>query len=184
MKKEELARLFPYQFLVFLLLSISCQTSTPKVKRSPFEIHQHTIRQEVLKNNIIDSLFIYGKWNEDEGTETQLKYLGEIKSKQEVFKIMTSVYLWGLSRRATNRILVFNQKKKYLGNYYGFNISNLPQKLENNQLIFFHLDDEDCDSKIINRLSFENGIPNEFFIECKDGMGDIYSFDPDRQNLG
>jgi len=166
-------------FLSFILLVFSCQTNTSQKEWDVFDISQNKIRQEVLTKNQVDSLFVFGKWDEDEGTETRLKFLGQIKSQKENYKIVTSTSLWGLSRRATNRILVFDEVNQYLGNYYGFYLSNLPEKIENHQLIFFHLDNEDCDSKIINKFSFKNGIPNEFFIECKNGMGDIYAFDPD-----
>lgn len=165
--------------LSFILLTFSCQTNSSQKELDDFDIFQNKIRQEVLSKNQVDSLFVFGKWNEDQGTETRLKFLGHIKSSKENYKIVTSTYLWGLARRATNRILVFNEMNQYLGNYYGLYLSNLPEKIENNQLIFFHLDNEDCDPKIINKLSFKNGIPNEFFIECKNGMGDIHAFDPD-----
>ncbi len=166
-------------FLAFFIFTTSCQTPKPKEKKSTFEIHQSSMRQEVLKNDIKDSLFIFGKWDKSEGTETQQKNLGEIKSKKEVFKIMTSIYFWGLSRRATNRILVFSQKNQYLGNYHLTMISDLPEKVEKNELVFLHFDDEDCNPQIASKLSFENRIPNEFFIEYKNGLGDLIKFESD-----
>lgn len=141
------------------------------------QANDDSIRQVVLKNNIIDSLYVFGQWNETDGTETHLKYLGIIKSKEQNFKIMTSSWFWGLSKRATSRILIFDEKNEYIGNYYVGMTYDLPEKIENNQLIFFHSKTDECDKEKVTRLSFDNGIPNEFFLECKNGYGDIYSFD-------
>lgn len=141
------------------------------------QANDDSIRQIVLKNNIIDSLYVFGQWSETDGTETHLKYLGLIKSKEQNFKIMTSSWFWGLSKRATSRILIFDEKNEYIGNYYVGMTYDLPEKIENNQLIFFHSKTDECDKEKVTRLSFDNGIPNEFFLECKNGYGDIYLFD-------
>ncbi len=141
------------------------------------QVNDDSIRQVVLNNNITDSTFVFGQWNKTEGTETHLKYLGTIETKEEKIKIMTSSWFWGLSKRATNRILVFDEKNKYIGNYYLGMTYDLPEKIENNQILFLHSNSDECDKETITQLSFENGIPEEFFLECKDGSGDIYSFD-------
>jgi len=140
------------------------------------QVNDESIRQEVLKNNVIDSLNIFGKWDKIGGTETHLKYLGIIKTKKGNYKIMTSCWLWGQSKRATNRILIFSIDNKYLGNYYLTSRNDLPEKIEKNQLVFLHSKNDDCDKNTITKLSFEKGIPAQFFLECKDGSGDIYSY--------
>ena len=141
------------------------------------QVDNDSIRQVVLKNNIKDSLYVFGQWKETFGTETHLKYLGIVRSKIENYKIMTSCWIWGLSKRATNRILVFTEDNEYLGNYCLTMKSDLPEKIENNQIVFLHSESKECDKKLITRLSFMNGIPKQFFLECKDGYGDVYSFD-------
>ena len=140
------------------------------------QVDDDSIRQEVLNHNVPDSLFVFGQWNETNGTESHLRYLGIIKTKEGEFKIMTSSWFWGLSKRATSNILVYDNKNKYLGNYYVGMTYDLPEKIENNQIVFFHTKSNGCDKKIITRLSFDNGIPENFFLECKDGNGDLYSF--------
>jgi len=141
------------------------------------QINNDSIHQVVLKNNVTDSLYVFGKWNENNGTETQLKYLGVIKTDKGNYKIITSCRLWGLSKRATNKVLIFSEDNKYLGNYYLTMKYDLPEKIENNQLVFLHSESNNCNKKTITRLSFDNGIPEQFFLECKDGYGEIYSFD-------
>lgn len=151
--------------LIFISLSIFGQ------------VNDDSIRQEVLNKDVTDSLYVFGEWNETEGTETHLRYLGVVKTDKGNFKIMTSSWYWGLSKRATSRILVFSNENKYLGNYYVGMTYDLPEKIMNNQIIFMHSESDDCDKKVTTRLTFENGIPEQFFLECKNGYGDIYSFD-------
>ena len=141
------------------------------------QVNDDSIRKVVLNNNITDSLYVFGKWEEIEGTETHLRYLGTIKSPAGEFKILTSSWFWGLSKKATNRVLVFDEKNNYIGNYYVGMTYDLPEKIENNQIVFLHSNSDDCNKETITRLSFENGIPDEFFLECKDGYGEIYSFE-------
>ena len=144
------------------------------------QVNNDSIRQIVLNNSVTDSLYIFGKWNNTGGTEIQLRYLGEIKGVNGNFKIMTSCWLWGLSKRATNRILIFSEDKRYLGNYYITTKSDLPEKIENNQLVFSYSEGSDCDKKVMTKLSFGNGIPKQLLVECKNGYGNIYSFEKEK----
>ncbi|WP_299675740.1 hypothetical protein [uncultured Dokdonia sp.] len=140
------------------------------------QIDNNVLYQKVLSENSIDSIYVFGQWNKIDGIETHLKYLGMICNKNENFKIVTSSRLWGLSKRATNKILVFSEKNKYLGNYYVTMKYDLPAKIENNQIVFSPPKEANCDKDLITRISFGKGIPEQFFIECKDGKGDIYLF--------
>lgn len=134
-------------------------------------------RVEVLKKNIIGKEFTFGKWNEEDGTETRLKYLGTVKTeKGKVYKIMNSIWIWGLSKRATNRILIFNQKNQYLGNYYVTMLNELPTEIKNSYLIFKNID-EDCDKNVETKINFKYGIPKTIFRKCDNKSGDEYSFE-------
>lgn len=131
----------------------------------------------VLRKNIIGKEFTFGKWNEKCGNKTNLTYLGSVKTKKgKVYKIMNSVWIWGMSGRATNRILIYNEKNQYLGNYYLTTSSDLPTKLKYGYLIFTNTD-KDCDAKIVTRINFMNGIPRSFYRKCNSEYGDIYSFE-------
>lgn len=141
------------------------------------QISDDSIRQKVLENGRTDSLYIFGKWDENGGTETHLNYLGDLQTKEGTIKIMTSCWLWGISRRATNRILVFNAKDEYLGNFPVTTKGDLPEKIEDNRIIFLHNDNEGCDKISITKISFDAGIPTEFFVRCQKEYGDFYSFD-------
>lgn len=143
------------------------------------QVNDENIRQKVLKKGIVDSLFIFGKWTEKGQTETYLKYLGRVTTKRGMtFKIVNSICFWGLSHRATSRILIFNDKNQYVGNYYLTMTYDLPTKLKNGKLIFNNTD-PDCDKKKSTTISLKNGIPKQFFRKCKDKYGDIYTFESD-----
>src|SRR5690554_2363334 len=141
------------------------------------QTNDKNIREIVLKKNLIGKEFVFGKWNENGETETHLTYLGKVKSKKgKTYKIMNYTWIWGQSGRATNRILIFNEKNQYLGNYYVTLDTYLPTKLENGILIFKNLDD-DCDKNTSSKVNLKNGLPKQFFRECKNGYGNIYVFD-------
>jgi hypothetical protein len=136
------------------------------------------MQQLVLKKNIVDSLFVFGKWTAEGSEESHFMYLGKVVTKdRQVLKIMTSCWFWGLSHRATCTILIFNEKNQPLGNYNGLMIYELPDKLENGKLIFLNTDKE-CLS-ITTTIDFGNGIPEHIFIKCKEDYGNEYTFSHD-----
>ncbi|MGO4707945.1 hypothetical protein AB4Y90_02280 [Chryseobacterium sp. 2TAF14] len=140
------------------------------------QINDDNIRLKTLQKSNIGKKYVYGKWNEKGGMETHLTYLGNVKTKKgETYKIMNYTWLWGLSKRATNRILVFNDLNQYIGEYNVTMTSELPQKLKNGILIFEN-QNNDCDQKVSSKINFKNGIPKEFFRKCKNGYGDTYTF--------
>ena len=144
------------------------------------QVTDKELRQQVLEKDLVDSLFIFGKWTENGHTETHLKYLGTVSTTDgRVFKLMNSSWFWGRSRHATSRILIFNDKNQYLGNYTLGMTFDLPDKLENGELIFTNLDNEECDSALITKVDFIKGLPKEFFIKCKGKYGESYKFSSD-----
>lgn len=156
-------------FFIFIL------TGIPKSGFS--QINDKNYRLKVLHKNVVGKEFVFGKWNEKEGTETHLTYLGFVKTKKgRTYKFMNSIWIWGLSHRATNRILIFNGKNQYLGNYAVTMVTDLPTELKNGILIFKNTDSE-CDKKVVTRISFKKVLHKEFFRECKNGYGDSYGFD-------
>ena len=140
------------------------------------QVNDENIRKKVLRKAIIDKEFIFGKWTEKGGTETHLKYLGVFTTKGgQTFKIMNSIWLWGLSSRATSRILVFNKSNEYVGNYYLTMTYDLPAKMENGKLIFKSLEG-DCDRNLTTVIDLKKGLPKQFFKKCTEKGGDFYSF--------
>jgi hypothetical protein len=141
------------------------------------QINDYNIRLLILRKNLVGKEFVFGKWNEKGGTETHLTYLGKVRTRNgKIYKIINSLWIWGLSSRATSRILIFNGKNQYLGNYSVSTDCDLPTKLKNGNLIFENLCSE-CDKNVVSKVSFKNGLPKKFFRECNNKYGDIYSFD-------
>lgn len=141
--------------------------------------HDLLIRAEVLRNNEVGKMFIYGKWTNEGGGETHLKYLGKFSTTDgRTFKIMTSTWYWGMSKRATSRILVFNDKDQYLGNYYVGMVDELPYKLDGSELKF---NSTKCGEIKTFNTDFKNGLSKSIYVGCKgengEGIrGDFYSF--------
>jgi hypothetical protein len=138
--------------------------------------------QSVLKFGNIDSTFvfdhtidtIYGK----DYDRLELKYLGKFTTHRgTTYKIMTSLWIWGLGQRGTSRIIVYNNLNQYVGNYYMSQPYNLPIKMVNGILYFdYSADYCDCDKKLHPHISFKKGLPTEFFLPCNGKWGDVYSF--------
>lgn len=157
-------QLFTLIFIFFFIFGVS-------------QTNDNYLINKVFTENQIGKEFVFGNWNENGETETHLTYLGEVKTdKGKIHKIMNSSLIWGLSGRATNRILIFNQKNQYLGNYFLTQKSDLPTELKNGTLIFTNTD-SNCDVNINSKINLRKGLPKQFFRECKNGFGDIYTFE-------
>jgi len=134
------------------------------------------IRLDVLKLNHIGKEY---KFNDEDSTITYLKLLGTVHTKnRRNYKILTSIWIWGLSHRATSRILVYTDKNKYIGNYYLTTVDDVPNYIKRNSLVFLNKG-HDCDPHTITYVNFKNGIPKEFFRKCDGNGGDIYTFSTD-----
>jgi len=141
------------------------------------QVNDSLIRMQVLNKGIVDSIFIYGKWTKDGGTQTELKYLGLITTDSgKVYKIVNSSWIFGFAERATNRILIFDDENRYIGNYGLFTKSDLPDKLINNQLIFTNSDNNGCDKLLITKIDLSQGLPKHIFIKCNGLDGDLFVF--------
>lgn len=154
---------FVLSFVVLLLCSVS------KAQL----VHDSTY-QYVIERNQIDTTYMFGKWTEEGEQESHIRYLGIIKSDDKTYRILKSTVYWGLSKRATSRLLVYSDKNNPLGYYQLSLVSHLPKNIENNLLIFFPTNGKDKEK--VTKLDFENGIPNQFFLENSQGEGDIYFF--------
>lgn len=134
------------------------------------------VRLRILRLNHVGKTY---KLNTEDNTLTYLRYLGKVRTaKGKAYKILTSTWIWGISHRATNRILVYTDSNRYVGNYYLPTIDDVPNYIENNKLVFLNRG-HDCDPQLITYLDFHSGIPNQFFRKCKGGSGDIYTFSTD-----
>jgi hypothetical protein len=133
--------------------------------------------QIALKRKDFGKEVSFSKTKRDNYDSLVLVYLGDIKTKKgKLLKILTSRWYWGLAPRATSRIIIFNGKNQYLGDYYLTMTYDVPDKIEGASLIFINDKESDCNPGQVTRVNLRNGIPKQFFLKCKGGLGDIYSF--------
>lgn len=132
----------------------------------------------VLTRNKIGKKYVFDRSKKGQYNQTELTYLGKVKTNDgRVFKVLTSTVFYGNSPAATNKVVVFNNKNQYVGNYSFGADFNLPKKIVNNELVFDHKDTGGlCDPTVVNRVSFEDGLPRQMFVECRNKQGDLYSF--------
>lgn len=141
------------------------------------QVNEDGLWLKVLQAAVVDSDFVFGHWVDTRQTETHLRYLGQfVTDDNGCFKVVNSVRLWGLSRRATSRVLMFDCENRYVGCYNVNIISDLPTKLANGKLIFVNEHRDDCDKVLKTVVNFKKGLPRQFFLKCKGAEGDVYTF--------
>lgn len=144
------------------------------------QTNDKSIRLSVLRKEIIGKTYTFGAWTKEGTTQTDLTYLGRVATNnKKIYKVMNSVWHWGLSHRLTSRILIFDKKNALLGNYYITSAYDLPTALDNGYLIFSNKTNPDCDISTISKVTLKNGLPKEIFRACKGNTGDIYYFSKD-----
>jgi hypothetical protein len=136
---------------------------------NPFKAYQ-----TVLKNAHIGKEYFFDKSKKDDLDSLVVIYLGQIvTTRGRVLKFLTSRWYWGFAPRATSRIVVFNEKNQYLGDYYITMTYDVPNRIEDRSLVFISDKNSRCPAGQVTRMSFRNGIPKKFFLKCR---GEIYSF--------
>jgi hypothetical protein len=142
------------------------------------QVNPNKNRLVVLNYNNVGKEYSFNKLKKNNCDSTVIIYLGNIQASDgRVFKILISKWYWGTTPRATSRIVVYNARNQYLGNYHVTMTTDLPSKIEGNALVFMNKDRKDCDHMLVSIVSFYNGLPSQFFLRCNGKSGDIYSFD-------
>ena len=138
----------------------------------------HRDWQAVLTHNKVGKKYVFDRCKKGQYNQTELTYLGKVKTNDgRTFKVVTSTVFYGNSPVATNKVVVFNSKNQYVGNYLFGADFNLPRKIVNNELVFDHKETGGlCDPSVVNHVSFEDGLPKQMFVECRNKQGELYSF--------
>jgi hypothetical protein len=104
-----------------------------------------------------------------------LVYLGKLRSDGgHIYKFLSMSSVTGRSMRGHGMLLIFDEKNRYLGKYNWGAIKEHGQIANGVVLIPV---DPGCVPSNTYTLSVKKGLPKQFFFECKDGMGDIYTFE-------
>ncbi|MBB3186104.1 hypothetical protein [Microbacter margulisiae] len=76
------------------------------------QVDEPLIRKKVLESNIVDSVFVFGKWTEKKGDEAHIKYLGQVLADNgEKYKVMTCPCLNIVDRFVTYFFHLYFQNK-------------------------------------------------------------------------
>ncbi len=142
------------------------------------QVNDYGQRLEVLRHHTVGQQYKF--YSKTDHSTTLLRYLGKVKTDNGVcYKIMTSVWLWGQSHRATSRILVYDSFNRYIGQYHVDMTYDLPNHLKANRLVFLNSNKtgSDCDLTLVTEIDLSAGLPKQIFIRCKGDEGDLYPFE-------
>jgi hypothetical protein len=153
-------------WLGFFILFISCKTEN-KPESSDFLFFKSVIE----KNNIGHKYTLKQNINKAD-MEVNTFYLGELLSKGESLSLVYLTSYYGVNRQANSNLLVFDDECHLVGFYSIGGVLKDIASLKKNSVVFPPDSLGGCSEESI--FDFTNSIPNEIFLECKDGMGDLY----------
>jgi hypothetical protein len=150
-----------------------CNCKYGQLNNKESDFHEKC-RQLVLNENRINQNY-YFKKNGQDIDELSITYIGVIyKENGEVYKIMNSIYYFGLyedSKRVNSAIMIYNKLNEFIGMYNVDESNLIATRIENNNLIFDYKNQK-CNQKTI--IFLKDSIPNKIFINCTEKGGDIY----------
>jgi hypothetical protein len=163
-----------FLFILFYTFLLSCNLHEAKEINGDY---YDKCRSLVLTENKIGKEYFF-KIIDTTIDELSIVYLGEIKTKKgAILKFINSTNFTGIyqdARRANSSIFIYDSNEhKKLGSYYVGGVKNLPNKIENGNLIFSY-DNENCNQT--TSIRFIDSIPKQIFVNCTTQGGDFYTF--------
>jgi len=169
-------------YIVFGILVLITGCRNNQISEPAIDFYEKC-RKLVLSENVIGQEYIFEKIQKEELNKIHITYLGYIITKDgDSLKILNSVnYFNPISPRAHGAFYLY-QKDKLLGSYYVGGTADVPNRIENNNLVFDYYD-EDCNQTTI--INFSDSIPQQIFVKCTENnetiLGDVYSFSPNEK---
>jgi len=161
-----------YIISAILLIAIGC--NPPKENHQKFS---DKILQLVLSENKKEQTYLFKVANKKEIREYHLTYLGEMKRDKGNLKFVNYTIYSGFnedSKRANNRIFIFDSNNKKLGDYYTGGVLKNSIKVVGTNLLF-PIRDKSCTRTTL--INLKDSIPNEIFLNCSKDGGDLYNFE-------
>lgn len=122
--------------------------------------------QFVLRQDKVEQEFVF-KPDASMVPEYRFTYLGSVSTKNEgKIKILSLAILTGIyedNKRGNGLVILFNNDNRFLGAYELGDISSLPTKVTENELMFSY-NDASCDQE--TAISFYDSIPKQIFVGC------------------
>lgn len=106
------------------------------------------------------------------------KYLGNVKMKNgRTVKLLTKSSYYGPQPHGNGWILVYDISNRYIGKYLMGSVSEIPDELKDGEMVFETLfGSMKCRTGLIKTVFLKNGLPQTFYLGCKDGYGSSYGF--------
>jgi len=138
---------------------------------------------EVLFSNTKDSTFVFIT-ETDSYFRNEVTYMGDISTtKNKKLGFVLSIYYFGIdsvSLRGNSKLHIYDIEKGKIGFYCFGSAGIAPTRLLEHTL-HFEFNDEFCNNT--TEISFEDSIPQEFFVFCSKEYGDFYSFQKNVYNF-
>lgn len=159
----------------FLLFIFTCIANITVAQPTEQQI------QTVLNADVKDSLFVFDSSTKQgkaiNYNTVELIYFGIVTTNGgATYKILTRIYTFGIGPHHNNRVIIYNDKNQYVGQYHMYAGYDLPTKMINGVLYFNNNGDGSCDKGTRFKLDLKRGLPKEFFLPCRGNSGDFYSF--------
>ena len=133
--------------------------------------------QMVLNKNEAGVSTAFSRTSGVEKDSLVLTYLGTVKDiTGRRYKVLTSIWFWGISSRATSRIILFDMKNAYIGDFHLTMIDELPVRIVDDKLVFNCKKMLDAKTPLEFEINFSNGIPSTIFLYEDDKHGSEYEF--------
>ncbi|WP_343318266.1 hypothetical protein [Sphingobacterium multivorum] len=157
--------------MMCILLCLSCSGLSQDKEDIVLSVLSKDVIGKTFKFNLSDKK-VYNN-------EASITYLGEIDTKTDgKYYVVTWGRVWGPNNHTTGAVLLYDNKKQYFGKYVLGAISDLPIKLDKNELFFYNTNKNDCDQSLVTKIDFSE-VPKNIFIKCNGELGDVYELSLD-----
>ena len=162
-------RKFILFFIIFFII----------VSKSFAQIRNESLCQIVLKKQLVNKEFKYSKHTKEYGKEElYINLIGCIGNKKNKIYFITYTSVFGRANHAKSFVYLFNSNFKYIGNYSGFDIDELPYKVEKSKLFFTNKDTLCTALNKVFTIDFDNEIPHKITIKCNSDIVKLFYFKP------
>lgn len=163
--------------LIFIWLACADNNYNERIEYNKENIENSNSMQYRLEKQVLDSQNIgieYSFQHSEAPILYTITYLGNINSKVGMIHFLNIVSISGQSHRGNGSFALYNSSLHRLGQYYVGGVSDVPSRIEKDNLIFEY-NDTRCNQN--TSINFSDSIPRQIFIACTKDGGDLYPFE-------
>lgn len=179
-----------YSFLILMLCIISnCKGKISKEMNRMDEhskktqqaesIEKYNYELQALNNKEIGQVLNF-EISKSPIHKVKVKYLGQIQNQQNgifpIFSVLAVEHYTGILEdglRGNGKLVFYSDSTRRIGFYPLGGVGRMPLSIKENKYLVFP-STKKCPDEIL--VSFEEGLLEEFFLECTNDMGDLYKF--------